>query len=83
MASTPYDHNWRKVRLWVLARDGHRCQLQRKGCTGTATQVDHIIPLIEGGDRLAPSNLRASCTHCNTSDGARLKNTRREPHTPW
>ena len=52
-------------------------------CGGLAEHMHHIVPLIEGGERLAPSNLRAACTHCNTSDGARLANSRREPHTPW
>jgi 5-methylcytosine-specific restriction protein A len=69
MART-YDHNWQRVRLVVLARDGHRCQLNRPGCTGVATQVDHIVPISEGGERLDSHNLRASCRHCNTSRGA-------------
>jgi 5-methylcytosine-specific restriction endonuclease McrA len=34
--------------------------------------VDHIIPLAHGGARLDPANLRAACSHCNASLGARV-----------
>ena len=61
----PYDHNWQKVRLVVLARDGHRCQIGLPGCTRVAEHVDHIVPISEGGARLDPSNLRAACGRCN------------------
>ena len=70
MTSRPHDHIWRKVRLVVLARDNHLCQLKRHGCTTHATQVDHIIPVSEGGQLLDPSNLRASCAFCNLSRNA-------------
>lgn len=64
---TPYDHDWQRVRLQVLARDAHRCQIQLSGCTGRAEHVDHVIPLAEGGARLDPDNLRAACRWCNLS----------------
>lgn len=63
--SGAYDHNWHKVRKQVLERDGHRCQLGLPGCTSSARHVDHIVPLAEGGARLDPDNLRASCQSCN------------------
>ena len=67
-----YDHNWAKVRLAVLERDAHQCQIKLAGCTGVADSVDHIVPLSEGGARLDPSNLRASCRYCNLArNGAR------------
>lgn len=59
-----YDHNWVKVRPAILARDG-RCMVGGPRCTGAAEEVDHIVPLIEGGARLDPDNLRASCRPCN------------------
>jgi 5-methylcytosine-specific restriction endonuclease McrA len=64
-----YDHNWQRVRLAIIARDGC-CQLRLPGCTGGADHVDHIVPLSEGGARLDPDNLRASCQWCNLSRGA-------------
>ena len=45
-------------------------------CTGTATTVDHIVPIAEGGDD-HPGNLRAACVPCNGRGGAALANGRR------
>lgn len=59
------DAAWRRVRLAVLRRDRYICQW----CGDPATQVDHVVPLIEGGERLAPSNLVASCLPCNARRG--------------
>ena len=72
--------NWRTVRALVLARDGHACQIRLDGCTGTATNVDHIVPRADGGSH-DPSNLRAACEHCNKSRGARWAASRRWSHT--
>ena len=63
---TPYDAQWRTVRLTILERDDHTCQLNLEGCTHHADAVDHIVPLNEGGRRLDPDNLRAACTPCNS-----------------
>ena len=56
---------WRRLRLMVLERDGHLCQLRGPRCTMKATEVDHIVPLADGGDWYEPVNLRASCKPCN------------------
>lgn len=60
---------WARVRPAVLERDGHRCTIRARGCTGVATQVDHVVSVVEGGSWFDPENLRASCTHCNLSRG--------------
>ena len=78
-----YDHNWRRLRLLVLKRDGYQCQMRGDGCTVAATQVDHIVPLDRGGDRLNPTNTRAACAHCNASSGARLVNSKRASGFDW
>jgi 5-methylcytosine-specific restriction endonuclease McrA len=65
----PYDSRWQAIRPGILNRDNHTCQIAGPGCTTQATDVDHIIPLNEGGQRLDPTNLRAACTHCNSSRG--------------
>jgi 5-methylcytosine-specific restriction endonuclease McrA len=58
--------HWRnKLRPRILARDGYVCQIKGPGCTGEATEVDHIVPWLEGGDWFNEANLRAACTHCN------------------
>ena len=57
-----YGGDWPKVRLRILQRDRHRCQL----CGGRANCVDHILPIRAGGARLDPRNLRACCLACNS-----------------
>ena len=52
---------WQAVRRMVLARDGYVCQLRRPKCTFKATQVDHVISVTNGGPRLDPANLVATC----------------------
>lgn len=59
------DSRWRTVRARILDRDAYRCQIAGPRCTGTATQVDHIIPISKGGQWLEPTNLRAACRNCN------------------
>lgn len=56
---------WRKVRAQVLKRDRNRCQLDEPGCTGQATQVDHIVNVADGGAPLDPTNLVSACPTCN------------------
>ncbi len=61
--SRPYNGAWQRVRLEVLRASGWRCF--EAGCEVRASTVDHIVPLNEGGARLDPSNLRASCAQHN------------------
>ena len=67
MARKDYDHQWQQVRKVILERDGHTCQIRFDGCLGHATDVDHIMPLAEGGARLDSRNLRAACKPCNNA----------------
>jgi 5-methylcytosine-specific restriction protein A len=59
-------HHWRSViRPAALKRDNYRCQLAIPGlCVGTATEVDHIIEVSDGGtDTL--ENAQSSCRRCH------------------
>lgn len=47
-----------------MDRDHGTCQIRSPQCTGTATTVDHIIPLAEGGID-EDENLRAACDACH------------------
>ncbi|WP_025982766.1 HNH endonuclease [Mycobacteroides abscessus] len=61
---------WKMQRVRCLQRDGHQCQIRGPRCTVTATQVDHITPVSQGGsDEL--SNLRAVCVSCHAVKTAR------------
>ena len=58
---------WKKLRKQILARDCYTCNY----CGGVATEVDHIIPRVLGGDD-NEDNLTAACMPCNRSKGARM-----------
>jgi 5-methylcytosine-specific restriction enzyme A len=79
-ANKLYNATWRKVRRVILDRDQYRCAIRMEGCTGTATQVDHIHPLAFGGAPYDPENLRASCASCNSGRSNKL---RRKPSRGW
>ena len=57
---------WRRVRLQVLERDGNQSRIRGPNCRGTATDVDHIMPVPDGGATYDPDNLRAACHPCNS-----------------
>jgi 5-methylcytosine-specific restriction endonuclease McrA len=80
MTHKAYNGTWRKVRATILERDGHRCTIGMPGCTGLATQVDHIHPLAYGGAPYDADNLRGSCANCNAGRANKL---RRKPSRQW
>ncbi|MGV8637612.1 HNH endonuclease, partial [Pseudomonas aeruginosa] len=54
---------WRRKRERILKRDGYMCQCSEcKGMKRIATEVDHIIPLSQGGTD-DDSNLMAIAGH--------------------
>jgi hypothetical protein len=53
----------------VLERDGYICRINGPKCTMQATDVDHIIPVEDGGPLYDPENLRAACHWCNSWRG--------------
>jgi 5-methylcytosine-specific restriction endonuclease McrA len=60
---------WRKLRKVVFARYGHVCHR----CGAYADTIDHLRPVILGGDH-DPANLRPACRRCNFGTGAALGN---------
>lgn len=67
MAKWPYNGPWQRIRLKILERDGHTCQIRGRNCTVKATHVDHIVPVEQGGPPYDPANLRAACQRCNVA----------------
>ena len=66
-------HNWgkgrkkhvpTKLRNQILNRDNHTCKIQKPGCTHTATEVDHITNIRQGGTNYS-DNLQAVCHTCH------------------
>ena len=68
---------YKRIRLYVLDRDRHICQIRGPRCTYFATDVDHIVARADGGDVWNPANLRAACRHCNGWAAAQRTNRRR------
>jgi 5-methylcytosine-specific restriction protein A len=70
-AERGYDHTWNRLRNMYL-RNNPLCVMCDK--PEPARVVDHIVPLAQGGERLAESNLQSLClTHHATKT---LKETR-------
>lgn len=72
---------WRRTRDAVLVRDGRLCQPCRRADRLTlATEVDHIVPLCEGGSD-DDANLEAICRPCHgvktQAEAARARRPRR------
>jgi 5-methylcytosine-specific restriction endonuclease McrA len=57
-----------KLRYEILKRDGFKCVLCGKTAKETRLEVDHIIPLCDGG-KSVKSNLRTLCFECNRGKG--------------
>lgn len=75
---------WRKLRAYVLARDGYVCQRPQPDgsiCGAPATQAGHIIPKsVVGGPGDRADNLRAECADCNESAGDGISRRRADAH---
>lgn len=64
----PRKHSWYRTRAYILRRDLFICSY----CLDDATHVDHVIPVVRGGDFWDHSNLTAACAFCNLSKGSLL-----------
>jgi len=63
-AQRGYGGDWPKIRLAKLAQNPV-CEFQfPPTCTGWASEVDHILPLSQGGTNEG-SNLRSTCKACH------------------
>ncbi len=52
--------SWRQIRAGILYRDALTCAICGRG----AAEVDHIVPITEGGTD-HPANLRSLCSTCH------------------
>jgi 5-methylcytosine-specific restriction endonuclease McrA len=56
------DRRWKRARAAARRRDGNRCQ----SCgAGARLEIHHILPLEQGGDPYALSNLVTLCASCH------------------
>ena len=59
-----YGADWKRARLACLKRCKWRCEIRLDGCQGAASQVDHIVPVSQGGHH-DQANLRGACSACH------------------
>jgi 5-methylcytosine-specific restriction endonuclease McrA len=79
-----YNAQWRKVRKFVLERDGYRCQIWRAKCKGVASTADHVIAIVDGGALYDPANCRAACIAGNFGrGGAHRRRPKSLPSREW
>lgn len=53
---------WRAA---ILKRDKGHCQINGPGCTGRATEADHVVNVAAGGAEFDPDNGQAACPTCH------------------
>jgi 5-methylcytosine-specific restriction endonuclease McrA len=68
---------FKKLREFVKARDGHRCQ---QCGSGLQLEVHHIVALASGGAPFDPANLVTLCRSCHDSVAADCANTTSVAH---
>lgn len=80
-----YGADWRRARLACLRRCNWRCEIRLDGCQGAASQVDHIVPVSQGGGH-DQGNLRGACRSCHAKvtaqQGGGYRNGNRAPADP-
>ena len=54
---------WMEMRQKVLVRDLYTCQICK--LVGGSLEVDHIVPLEQGGAAMDMDNLRTCCVPCH------------------
>ncbi len=64
---------WMRVRYAVLTRDGYQCR--SCGIVRRDNEVDHIIPLEQGGDAMDMGNMQ---TLCGGPDGCHTRKSAAE-----
>jgi 5-methylcytosine-specific restriction protein A len=60
-----YDRDWRRLRALVLLEEPLLPVMCEQGKLTPGREVDHLIPIAAGGDRLCPGNLQPLCTACH------------------
>ncbi len=62
-----------EVRKYVFQRDNFQCQSCGKKASETQLNIDHIIPLAQGGKNDI-SNLQTLCQNCNSTKSDKTDN---------
>ena len=69
-ASRGYNYQWTQLRQRVLRRRPFCVVCERAGVIQLAQELDHIVPLVQGGSRLDEANLQPLCRVCHAAKTA-------------
>ncbi|NOG53131.1 MAG: HNH endonuclease [Planctomycetes bacterium] len=75
-AARGYDRTWRRLRRMYLARHPLCEHCLRYDDVTPATEVDHIVSLRDGGERLDVNNLQSLCRACHARKTAQEQRDR-------
>lgn len=64
-AGRGYDYQWQQVSKAYRIANPLCAHCAKAGRVALATEVDHIVPLVDGGERLDWSNLQSLCHQCH------------------
>jgi 5-methylcytosine-specific restriction protein A len=70
------------MRAFILAENPLCVLCQKKGKRSASVEVDHIIPLHQGGAD-DQSNMQALCLDCHKAKTKREFSKKIEPHESW
>lgn len=62
---------WRNVRANYLIKNPLCVYCEANDLTTPANVVDHIVPMVKGGDALCKSNLQSLCKSCHDKKSAK------------
>lgn len=77
--SRRYGPGWRKARDRAIKAANWRCEIRLQGCTGAASEVDHILGAAADPQHTA---LRAACLTCHRKITAQQGGGARGPADP-
>jgi len=77
--ATRHYHNarWDRLRQMQLGREPLCCSCKERGRLTTATHVDHIVEIADGGAVYDIDNLQSLCKPCHSSKTLRVRHARR------
>ena len=80
MARRVYDEAvWQRLRRAILSKNPLCVYCQKAGRNEVATDVDHILAIVNGGRKYHVDNLQPLCKRCNSVKGARERGPRAKP----
>lgn len=72
-----YDTDWRRLRAYVLRNEPLCRECRQNERLEVGVEVDHIIPIGDGGKRLDQSNLQPLCKPCHSRKTMNEQNAKR------